>query len=197
MLTLNEKKVLKEILLSFGEGNSINTIAKKCKLSPNGAYKILVKFEEEGILKATISNIKSYRLDFDNPKTDSMIELSLIHETNALLNNRVNDLKGLKETTEAGLAFGSYLKNPSKANDLDILLLLKKENFKRVQNSLEQARLVSPIKLHEILQTEEDIKKNIYIRDAVIFDIIKTGIILWGHKKIINVIKNVYKQKIR
>lgn len=50
MITANERKVLKFILVHFDTEHSINQIAKECVLSPNGAYKILKKFEKEEIL---------------------------------------------------------------------------------------------------------------------------------------------------
>jgi len=41
------------------EEDSINQIARKCKIAPNGTLKILKKFEREGILKfKKIANIK-------------------------------------------------------------------------------------------------------------------------------------------
>ena len=54
MLTRNEKKVLRLLLTAFDMEYSINNIAKECGLAPNGAYKILKKFEGEGILKANL-----------------------------------------------------------------------------------------------------------------------------------------------
>lgn len=51
LLPLNEKKVLKRVLMALGKDYSINEIAKKCSLAPNGALKILRKFENLGVLK--------------------------------------------------------------------------------------------------------------------------------------------------
>ena len=50
MLTINEKKVLKELFYFFGEDYSINEISRKCDIAPNGALKILRKFEKIGII---------------------------------------------------------------------------------------------------------------------------------------------------
>ena len=43
MMTANEKHVLKMLFTAF-EDYSINEIARKCNLAPNGALKILKKF---------------------------------------------------------------------------------------------------------------------------------------------------------
>ena len=45
MLTKNEKRVLRLLLTAFDKQYSINNVAKECGLVPNGAYKILKKFE--------------------------------------------------------------------------------------------------------------------------------------------------------
>ena len=67
MLSANEKKVLRLLMSSLNASYSINQIAKECKLSPNGAFKILKKFEKEGVLRAVnIANIRAYKINFDN-----------------------------------------------------------------------------------------------------------------------------------
>ena len=67
MLTGNEKTVLRLLMGNFDKDISINQIAKECDLAPNGALKILRKFEKEGILVfKNISNIKSYKIDYGN-----------------------------------------------------------------------------------------------------------------------------------
>ena len=70
MITKNESKVLRMLLMAFGEEYSINRIAKVCGLSPNGALKTLRKFESQGILTVKkIANINSYKINFSNNKT--------------------------------------------------------------------------------------------------------------------------------
>src|SRR3989338_9378065 len=108
MLTKNEKKVLRLLLTAFNRERSINNIAKECSLAPNGAYKILKKFEEEGILKAKhIANIKSYSINFDDEKTDNILELALMPKLEGRIKYRLEDLKGLKEITKACILFRS------------------------------------------------------------------------------------------
>ena len=59
MITINEKKILRFLLVNFNKDYSINEIARNCNLAPNGAYEILRKFEEKEILSAKkIANLK-------------------------------------------------------------------------------------------------------------------------------------------
>ncbi len=191
MLTLNEKKVLRVLLTLFGESYSINQIAKKCAITPNGTLKILRKFEKEGLLQSKkIANILSYFLDFNNEKTKNILELALNEDLAGRIKFRYEDLKKLKDITEVCILFGSYIDLKKEPNDLDILFILNKMQFKKYKKESLQIYKTIPIKVHDILQTEEDFKKNIGNKDKVIIEILKTGKILWGSKKVISIIED-------
>lgn len=192
MLTHNEKKVLRLILTAFGTDYSINNIAKECGIAPNGAYKILKKLEKEGILKGkSIANIKSYTIDFANEKTTNILELALIPELDGKIKYRIEDLKSLKGITKSCIIFGSYTSQKKQPNDLDILFILDQDNFRGYKKKLADIKDLVPVKIHDVLQTEQDIKNNIKNNDKIILEILRNGVVLWGQKIIIEVIKNV------
>jgi len=196
MLTKNEKKVLRMLLASFGETHSINQIAKECSLAPNGALKLLRKFEKEGILSPKkIANIKSYSINFASEKAKNVLELALIPELSGRVKFRYEDLKPLKEITASCILFGSYADLKKEPNDLDILFVLDSKDFKRYKEKSSQIYKTLPVKVHDILQTEEDFKENLESRDKVVVEILKTGVILWGTKKIIELTENGYKKQ--
>lgn len=192
MFTKNEKKVLKFILTAFGSDYSINNIAKECGLTPNGAYKILKKFENEGSLQyKKIANIKSYKINFNNEKTIKILELILIPTIiKEKIKCRVEDLKHLKEITKVCVLFGSYITDKKEPNDLDILFVLDKVNYKKYKKRLADVSDIIPVKIHDVIQTEEDLAANIKKKSKAVIDALKNGIILWGQERIIKVIKN-------
>ncbi|MDD5192696.1 MAG: hypothetical protein PHH54_04235 [Candidatus Nanoarchaeia archaeon] len=195
MITNNERKVLKMLLYAFGESYSINRIAKECKLAPNGALKILRKFEKEGILDfENIGNMKSYSLNFEDEKTKNILRLALIPELKARLKYRAEDLKHLKEFTEACIIFGSYADLRKEPNDIDLFFIVKNKKFNDYKKESPLVYKTMPIKVHDILQTNKDVAENLKKKDKVIIEILKTGIILWGYDKIINIIENGYKK---
>jgi DNA-binding Lrp family transcriptional regulator len=195
MMTENEKKVLKLLLMAFGEDYSINQIAKKCKIAPNGAIKILRKLEKENVIQAkNISNIKSYKLNFENEKTKSILELALFQDIKGRLKFRYEDLKSLKQLTELCIVFGSYIGAKENPNDIDLLLIIRKEIFRKYKEKSKIIYQTIPIKVHEILQTEEDIKENILNKDNIIIKALRDGIIFWGYKKIVEIIEDGYKK---
>lgn len=191
MLTNKEKKVLRLLMVAFDTDYSINQIAKECYLAPNGALKILKKFENEGILIAkNIANIKSYKLNFENEKTLVVLELALMSEITGRIKHRLDDFKELKEITKSCILFGSYTSLNKQPHDLDVLFIL--EDYKGYKGKLASLKDIVPAKVHDVVQTEKDLKGNLAKKDKVVLDILRKGVVLWGQKIIIKVIKNVY-----
>ncbi|MBU0761119.1 MAG: hypothetical protein KJ600_01740 [Nanoarchaeota archaeon] len=191
MLTENEKKVLRYIAIHSKESPSINKVAKSCKITPNGAYKILKKFEGEGILKfKKISNIKSPFIDFKNNKSLNMLELALIPQiTKNRIKYRNEDLEPLKKITEICALFGSYIEK-KEPNDLDVLFVFDKKNYAEYKEKLNKVREITPIEIHDIIQTKKDLFNNIKNEDKTIINILEKGMILWGQNILVKVIKN-------
>jgi hypothetical protein len=191
MITKNESKVLRMILMALGEDYSINYISRECSLAPNGALKILRKFERLGVLKVKkVANISSYKINFENNKTKSMLELALISEISGKLKFRMDDLTPLKDISEMCIIFGSYISEKQQPNDLDIFFVIKEKNFDKYTELSKKIYKTIPIKVQDVLQTEEDIIKNINKKDKVIMEIFRKGIILWGQENLIKLIEN-------
>jgi DNA-binding Lrp family transcriptional regulator len=191
MLTINGKKVLRMLLGAFDESYSINQIARTCDITPNGALKILRKFEKEGILKSRkIANILSYSINFESEKTKSILGLALIPELTGRLKYRYEDLGQLKDITKACIVFGSYIDLKKEPNDMDVLFILDKEKFKLYKEKSTQIYKTVPIKVHDVLQTEGDFRENIKNKDKIIAEILKKGIIFWGQREIIDLMED-------
>ncbi len=192
MITANEKKILRFLLVNFDKDYSINEIAKHCNLAPNGAYEALKKFEVKGILLIKkIANSKSYKINFESKEARKLLEIILIPDyKESKISCRYNDLKPLEEITQLGIIFGSYL-TKKEPNDLDILLVIRKANYKKFNQVLDKVKITIPFKVHDVIQTKEDLKKNIQKRDSLIAKVLSEGIILWGQEFLVEVVKNV------
>jgi len=68
-----------------------------------------------------------------------------------------------------------------KANDLDLLTLIDKKKFPELKAKIKEFESISPKKIHLVVQTEQDFKKNLRKRDPVIREILRRGYILWGY----------------
>ncbi len=195
MITNNEKKILKFLLVNFNSDYSINEIAKKCGLAPNGAYEILKKFEEKEVLSSKkIANSKSYKINFDSIEANKLLELVLIPDyKDSKIKYRYADLRPLENITNLCIIFGSYLKK-EKPNDFDVLFAIKRSDYKKYSEALEKVKRILPFKLHDVIQTKEDLTKNIKKGEKLIIQALSEGAILWGHEFLIEVIKNAIKK---
>lgn len=194
MITANEKKILRFLLANFNKDYSINEIAKHCDLAPNGAYETLKKFEVRGVLLfKKIANSKSYKINFENKEARKLLEIILIPDyQESKISYRYNDLKPLEEITQLGIIFGSYL-TKKEPNDLDILFVIKKADYKKYHPVLDKVKIVIPFKVHDVIQTKEDFKKNLQKRNKLTTKVLSEGAILWGQEFLVEVIKNAQK----
>ena len=102
----------------------------------------------------------------------------------------IQGFKELKEVTKACILFGSYIDLSKKPHDLDVLFVL--DGYEEYKKKLSAVKGIVPAEIHDVVQTEEDMKKNIIKKDEVILNILRKGIVLWGQKTITKVIQGVY-----
>ncbi len=192
ILTLNEKRVLRFLATSPNRDYSINGIAKACGITPNGAYRLLNKLMMLCILKLKpIANISSYKLDFSKEKTESILGLAFMPD---LLEGRIKprelDLASLKASTKACVLFGSYITAKQKPNDLDVLFVVERKDFALFKRELAKVQDIIPLKIHDVVQTEDDLRQNLKKNDPIVIEALRGGIVLWGSDILVKVIKD-------
>jgi len=180
------------LVRNFKERNSINEIGRRLDISPRGIYKILKKLENINAIKPEkIGNAIYYKVNLGDEIGIKLAEYILVqNELNAYAKVQAEDLEKLKDVASSCVLFGSVLKKGREARDTDVMIILEKKDFKKVHQKLEEIRLMSPKKIHDVMQTKEDLAKNIRKNDEVVLDIIKTGEVLWGSEIIVEAIKN-------
>lgn len=192
ILTMNEKRVLRFLATSTGKDYSINDIAKACELTPNGAYKLLVKMEKETVLKVKpIANLKAYKLDFESEKTARVLELAFISDAlEGRIRMRAEDLTQLKAATKACVLFGSYITTKKEPGDLDVFFVLERKNFEAYKQALSKVQDITPVKIQDVVQTTGDVEQNLKKGDPIVVAALREGIVLWGFDVLVQVIKN-------
>ena len=144
-----------------------------------------------------IANIKAYKPDFDNEKTTMVYELAFMPD--ALIQGRIKlraeDFKQLKAVTKACVLFGSYVTAKQKPEDLDALFVVEKDNFESYKKALAKVQDITPVKIHDIVQTTEDMRQNLKRKDPIISEALSKGLALWGFGTIVQVIKNATEQR--
>ncbi len=193
VLTRNEKRLLSYLWRNYTEQSSINELAKRINITPKGAYKILQKFEKEDIVaKKRIANAMIYQLNFNNSKTEDIVKYTLKSEPapNAYVKVIKKDLQIIKEVTKAVILFGSVLTKGLNAKDIDLFVIIDKKKFQDLKTKIQEFESISPKKVHLLVQTEKDIKKNLRKRDPVVQEVLRKGCFLWGYNVLYKLIKN-------
>lgn len=160
------------------------SISKEAEITHAGAFKILKRLEKRGIvIPRPIGKAITYTLNFTNPITQKEIELALIVEAQQH-QQWIYEFKKLESKVEFAILFGSVLFDEKKARDIDILVVAKKEDFHEVRAIIKERNEVRSKKIHLIPQSPEDFKHDIDSKNKAMMQIIKKGIVLFGHENI-------------
>ncbi|MEA2036479.1 MAG: winged helix-turn-helix domain-containing protein [Nanoarchaeota archaeon] len=191
-LTNNELRVIDFLIRNFNERININGIAKRLNLSPRGAYKILKKLERiKIILPEGIGNGIFYKMNYDDELAKKVSAFVLTQkDMNKYALIQAENLKVVKKYVLCCALFGSIVHNGEKANDIDVMLVFQKENYKKIYKEIDMLNSMSLKRIHKLVQTPKDLANNIKKGDKVVLDIIKKGQFLWGAEIIVEAIKN-------
>ncbi len=168
---------------------TITQLAEQLKISRQATWKLLKKLiEEEIIFAKSISNkqksAKIISLNFKNKLLRKT--LSLILSKEAIENERwIQNFAGLEKSANFVLLFGSILTNPKHANDIDLLVVPKKKNFKEIEEEILEIQKVQQKKIHAIQLTNKEFHKEIKNKNKAYSDAIEKGIVLFGQDNFI------------
>jgi predicted nucleotidyltransferase len=191
-LTNNEARVVNFLLRNFSHRYSINALARGLSLSPRGAYIIVNKLEQQSILEPeSIGNALYYHPALDKEAGRKVAEL-VLSSSEFLPYARVQakDLEQLKPYALSAVLFGSVLTKGEQAGDIDVLIVLREKDFRKVRRVLADIQGMKPKPISEMLQSREDLARNIRKRDAPLLDAIRTGQVLWGSEIFVEAIRN-------
>lgn len=190
-LTQKEREALLILFKDFTAYYNANSISKKLGMSHVGAQKIFKRLLREGILEdKKIGKSIIYKPRLNDDHVSKLMAFLLSDEANNFKRWK-EEFKGLSKKDRIVILFGSMLKNYSKANDIDVMVVIKKEDFKEVKKVIDERRKLSHKKIHSIELTEEDIISNIKQKKDTTVDIVRNAVILYGQDKYVEVIKNV------
>ncbi len=191
----NEQRVLSFLVRHFKENYSINQLAKLLGLTPKGMHKLLRRLEQQDIVRPKkMANAIFYQINFESDLACKTAELALFEEIKMpYARAQTKDMERLRPVADAAVLFGSILEKGEKAKDIDLLVVFEKNRYNYFQKELNKLQAIKTKKIHLVMQTPEDLVKNLQKPDEVILEIIKKGKILWGHQIIVNVVKEAVK----
>ena len=190
-LTHNEKKILLLIFKDFKHYYNSNYISKIIGISRVGAMKIFKKLLKENIVYAEkIGKSINYKLNLNDDYVRKLMTFLLADE--ATNHSRwKNEFKEIFKKERIVILFGSIIRNYEAARDIDLMIILNKEEEKDVNKILKEKEKILPKKLHAIKLTFDEFLDGIRGKNKATTDIIKNSVILYGQDKYVEIIKNV------
>ncbi len=190
-LTQKEKQALLILFKEFTNYYNANSISKVLGISRIGAMKILKRLLNNDLLiDKKIGKSIVYKVKLDDDYVRKLIAFLLADEANNFKRWK-EEFKELFKKDRIIMLYGSIIKDYSKANDIDIMLVIKKSEYKEVAKIIGKKQNILPKKIHSIELTTDDLLQNIKQKKKEVIDIVKNAIILHGQDKYVEIMKNV------
>ncbi len=190
-LTQKERKAMLILFKDFTTFYNANFISKILGISHVGAQKIFKRLFDEGLLTSKkIGKSIIYKLKLEDDYVTKLITFLLLDEANNFKRWK-EEFKELFKKDRIIMVYGSIIKNYAKAGDIDIMIVIDKNDIKEVNNVLKEKEEILPKNLHAIKLMRKDLLKNLKNKNKAIIDIVKNAIIIYGQDKYVEVIKNV------
>lgn len=191
MLSEKEKRILVILFKDFATRYNARSISSKVGMTPRGALKALKELEKQHfVIAEPFGKAIEYKFNAESALAKKTIELFLLEEAEQEHKRWLEEFKNFEEA-EILLLFGSAARKVKTYNDVDLLIVLTQEKFSEIKKRIEEKNKILIKKIHPIFQAPNDLPENIKKRDPVILDAIKTGIVLRGWTKFVEVIANV------
>ena len=190
-LTEKESEILLKLFKDFSQDYNANSISKQVNITPRGALKMLKNMEKEKlVIGRKLGKAVFYKPNLEDIYTIKTIETLLIREARNKAARWLHEFEDVFKDTKILIIFGSMIKNPAYANDIDILFVFEKKNYKKISAFINGKNKTLLKKIHSIPQTMKDLKENLEKNEAI-KDAIRTGYVLHGFNKLVGVIKSV------
>lgn len=190
----NVKRVMLILLKDFSRTHTITSLAKELKLTRVGIWKILKKLEgNKYIALQSVGSGKTnaylMNINWDNIIVEKALVLYLTEEAVKQRRWRTN-FADLEQEVDFLILYGSILKFPKEANDIDILGVAKKSRFLEIQKKVDRIQKTQSKKIHSINFTENEFKGELKKSNKAFIDSIKMGVVLFGHENFVKFVKN-------
>ena len=193
-LTPKENEVLLTLFKDFSKDYNANSISKQVGITPRGALKILKNLQKQQLLiSKQFGKAVFYKLNLDDYYTFRTIETLLISEAREKASRWLSEFRELFKDIEIVIIFGSIVREPKKANDVDLLLVFKEDKMKSVKHFISEKNKILLKPIHPVIQSSNDIKGNLKKKDPVVLNVLRRGFVLSGYDKLIEVVKSVQK----
>lgn len=190
-LTPAERECLLLLFKDFTAFYNANSISKILNISHVGAQKIFKRMLNENlVISRQIGKSINYKPNFDEPYVSQLIAFLLADEANSF-KRWAEEFKGIFKEGRIVMIFGSAIKNYAQAEDIDIMIVMDKDDVKEVNKFVNKKEEVLPKKLHSLIMAQQDLLENLKKRNKAMIGIVKNAIVLYGQNKYVELIQDV------
>ena len=152
MLKRSEEDILRILLKDISKKQNITSLSEEIKIKRPGTWKALKKLELKNLINLTPfgkgkTSVYEITLNWENPLVEKTLAAILTEDTLKQEKWRYN-FKELEYQVEFLILFGSILHSPKKANDIDILNVLNKGKFEKIDKILKRIQVTQNKKIH-------------------------------------------------
>ncbi len=177
--------------------HTATSITKFIGITRQGVWKTLSKLAKDKLISlSSVGDSKTstaiINLNWLNPVTEKTLSLLLTKES--IRHQRwIFNFEELESHVKFLVLFGSVLINSKEANDIDILAIVDKRNFKAVDEKTLKIQTTQLKKIHLIDLTESEFRRELKMPNKAYLEAIKKGVVLYGHESFIKFIRELGK----
>lgn len=191
------EKILKILLKDFSSKHIVTSLAKEAGLSRVGMWKALKRLEAGKLILldsigAGKTSTYSINLNWKSRVLEKTLLLILAEEASKQ-QRWLNDFAELEDKVDFLIIYGSILQNPKQADDIDILVIANKNNFKPISEAVSRMQKIQVKKIHLIDLTENELKEELKKQNKAYIDALKKGIVLFGQDNYIAFVEGLMK----
>lgn len=187
-----EIEILMLLIKDFSGDYNSNSLSKAIEITPRGALKALKSLQKRKlVIGKKMGRATFYKANLEDYYAFRASEILLIEEAREKAARWISEFGSFFPHIEMLLIFGSAIRNANKANDIDLLLVFKKEKYSAVSRLINERKPISAKAIHLVKQTPDDLYVNLKKRDKALLNIIKNSYVLHGHEKLLEAIRNV------
>lgn len=187
-----EREALLVLFKDFVTHYNAHSLSGRIGITSRGALKLLKRLKEENILIGRrLGKAQFYKVNLGDERASRLLSLLLLEEAREKASRWIAELRPLFQHANIVILFGSMVRSPRNARDVDILAVFPESEENQVNKVIEERENVSARAIHLIKQSPEDLRKNLRKGDKVLLDIVGHGIVLHGQDALTEVLSEV------
>jgi predicted transcriptional regulator len=190
-ITSTETAVLLTLFKEYNRNFNANSLAKKLEITRRQGLNVLKSLYERSLLvKKQYGKAVFYKLKLEDEFVRDLVKVLLMQEARDKAGRWQFEFREFYDHTDTLIVFGSILKDYSKANDVDLVIVAGNTKWKKLRDLIKEKRSVMTKPIHPVWQEKADVARNLALPDPVLLNSLKRGYILHGYDLVIDAVAN-------